>query len=275
MVAAGAGVGAYSYVSGNVIRTYDTEYDPAVRASLKVMSQLNYKLRQETGDTQKTIISGQRADDTPLTIEVEDIGVGLTRIGVRTGVVGVNNVTASEQVHDYLARQLTGAKASEKKTKAQSAVKDRPIQKTPTFSSTKKTPQSSPQPTALDAKPAAHDDKILYSSLSHNSLYIYYSKNDLAIPDRSYETLTRVADYLMSKPTSTIKIQGYTDSSGDPETNLSISQKRARAIADYLINKGVSPEKITVDGFGASNFLESNRTEKLRAMNRRVELHIN
>ena len=283
MLAAGAGAGAYSYISGNVIRTYEAEYDPAVRASLKVMSQLDFKLRQETGDALKTVISGKRADDTPVTIEVERIEADLTRIGVRTGVVGVNDVTASEQVHEYIARQLIrpspsgqkAASAQQKEIKDQAAKEEEPSQITPTFSSTKKIQQSSPQPSASEEVPAAADNKKLYASLPHNSLYIYYSKSDLDIPDSSYETLNRVADYLMRKPTTTIEIRGYTDSSGDPATNLSLSQKKARAIRDYLIGKGISSERITAEGFGASNFLESNRTEKLRAMNRRVELHIN
>lgn len=282
MLAAGAGAGAYSYISGNVIRTYDAEYDPAVRASLKVMSQLDFKLHQETGDALKTVISGQRADDTPVTIEVERIETGLTRIGVRTGLVGANDVTASEQVHEYIARQLVRSSTSGQKAASakQKEIKDQvqeeePSQITPTFSSTKKIQQSSPQPSASEEVPAAADDKKLYSSLPHNSLYLYYSKNDLKISDSAYETLNRVADYLMRKPTTTIEIRGYTDSLGDPATNLSLSKKKARAIRDYFISKGISSERITAEGFGASNFLESNRTEKLRAMNRRVELHIN
>lgn len=68
-----------------------------------------------------------------------------------------------------------------------------------------------------------------------------------------------------------IEIHGHTDSTGNDSYNLSLSQKRAKKVADYLAKKGVT-NKITSKGFGETKPIASNKTKSGRLQNRRVEL---
>ena len=68
-------------------------------------------------------------------------------------------------------------------------------------------------------------------------------------------------------------MKGFTDSIGSAEYNQALSLRRAEAVYRYLVNQGVDPERLTVEGFGKTNPVASNDTEAGRAQNRRVELH--
>ena len=67
---------------------------------------------------------------------------------------------------------------------------------------------------------------------------------------------------------------GHTDSLGTQTYNQLLSEKRARAVADYLINKGIPNEKIFTEGRGGSQPIASNSSDAGRAMNRRVEIAV-
>ncbi len=65
---------------------------------------------------------------------------------------------------------------------------------------------------------------------------------------------------------------GYTDSVGSPGYNRALSQRRAKAVRDYLVKKGVTPEMIATSGRAAQNPVASNATDEGRAQNRRAEV---
>lgn len=69
-----------------------------------------------------------------------------------------------------------------------------------------------------------------------------------------------------------ILVEGYTDDVGDNEKNIILSKQRAQIVANYLISKGISPDKIEILGLSSSNPIEENSTEKGRYTNRRVEI---
>ncbi len=71
-----------------------------------------------------------------------------------------------------------------------------------------------------------------------------------------------------------IVITGHTDSTGSAAYNQKLSERRANAVRDYLISRGVNPALITAIGKGESEPIASNKTRKGRAMNRRVEIQI-
>lgn len=68
--------------------------------------------------------------------------------------------------------------------------------------------------------------------------------------------------------------EGHTDSVGTDAYNMKLSQRRAQAVRDYLVAGGISPKRITSEGFGESNPVASNDTADGRAQNRRVELRV-
>jgi outer membrane protein OmpA-like peptidoglycan-associated protein len=87
---------------------------------------------------------------------------------------------------------------------------------------------------------------------------------------RSNAELIRVAASLLSTPDAQWEIAGYTDSSGTG--NLSLSQQRAAAVRQFLINRGVPAASLTAVGYGTQNPVRPNTTAAGRAQNRRVEI---
>ena len=88
--------------------------------------------------------------------------------------------------------------------------------------------------------------------------------------------LDDIAQSLINYPDSLIDVYGFTDSTGSEAYNLQLSERRAKAVADYLIYKGVSVARIATKGFGEdpTYFVASNDTEEGRSLNRRVEIKI-
>ena len=71
-----------------------------------------------------------------------------------------------------------------------------------------------------------------------------------------------------------IEIQAYTDSRGSDALNQRISEDRAQSVRTYLVEKGVSADKLTAKGYGEANPVATNDTAEGRAQNRRVELAV-
>ncbi len=71
-----------------------------------------------------------------------------------------------------------------------------------------------------------------------------------------------------------VVIEGYSDDTGSESANVSISQRRADAVADYLVHSGVPRERISTRGLGSLNPVAAEDTERGRALNRRVEILI-
>ena len=69
-----------------------------------------------------------------------------------------------------------------------------------------------------------------------------------------------------------IRIEGHTDDIGSMKYNIDLSGKRAQAIKDYLVNKGIDPSRITTTGLGYAQPIADNDTPKGRALNRRAEI---
>lgn len=87
-------------------------------------------------------------------------------------------------------------------------------------------------------------------------------------------TLDQVARTLDEFGSTAIDVYGHTDSTGSDAYNQGLSERRARAVADYLAARGVEPVRLATFGFGESQPIANNSTEAGRAANRRVELRI-
>jgi len=92
--------------------------------------------------------------------------------------------------------------------------------------------------------------------------------------EESFNELNLLSNYLELTPNLKIEIHGHTDNKGDKENNRILSENRAKAVMDYLIGKGISAQRLTYKGFGDSQPLDSNSTDKGKANNRRVEIKI-
>ncbi|WP_066700523.1 OmpA family protein [Sphingobium amiense] len=87
-------------------------------------------------------------------------------------------------------------------------------------------------------------------------------------------TLNDVASVLAQYPKTYIDVYGHTDSDGTDAYNQTLSERRAQAVADYLVRQGVQSARIATRGFGESQPIASNATEEGKAANRRVEIKI-
>jgi outer membrane protein OmpA-like peptidoglycan-associated protein len=88
------------------------------------------------------------------------------------------------------------------------------------------------------------------------------------------QLLDRVAANLQQYPNSLIDVYGYTDTVGSATSNQRLSEQRAQAVANYLINRGVSSARIRWMGFGETNLKVSTGDNVPEALNRRVEIKI-
>ncbi len=79
---------------------------------------------------------------------------------------------------------------------------------------------------------------------------------------------------LKSKPEINAEISGHTDNKGDEKKNQKLSQDRAKAVADYLIKKGISTVRLIPKGYGMAQPIATNDTDAGRQLNRRVEMKI-
>jgi OOP family OmpA-OmpF porin len=97
--------------------------------------------------------------------------------------------------------------------------------------------------------------------------------NKAIIKPASFESLNELSEVL-NKVNWNLILSGHTDNVGSEDFNLKLSTKRAEAVKNYLINKGIAAERITAKGFGETMPIAPNDTEENRAINRRVEFFI-
>lgn len=105
-----------------------------------------------------------------------------------------------------------------------------------------------------------------------NNIFFEYGKTLLRTT--SYPELNRVVKLLEAYPKLKIEISGHTDNKGSLAINKKISEKRAKAVVDYLLGKGIVESRLTYKGYAYLQPVATNDTEEGRQRNRRVEFKI-
>lgn len=103
---------------------------------------------------------------------------------------------------------------------------------------------------------------------------ITFENNSDAIRGVSRPVLDRAVDVLTRNPDVRIRIVGHTDARGDRDYNIALSQRRADSVRNYLVERGISEDRITTLGVGPDQPIDTNDTSKGRANNRRIEFQI-
>ena len=101
---------------------------------------------------------------------------------------------------------------------------------------------------------------------------VLFDFNSYQLKPEAKEMLRRVAKTLNENPDTVIVVVGYTDSTGNFDYNVKLSEKRAEAVRNELVLNGVDPTRILVFGCGPKHPIAPNDTPEGRALNRRVEI---
>lgn len=103
---------------------------------------------------------------------------------------------------------------------------------------------------------------------------IFFKTDSYSMLPQSNAELAKIVNFLNDKPYLTIEIGGHTDNTGTPAYNKELSEKRAKAVYDYLVKQGEFSQRLTYKGYGETEPIAPNTTEKGRALNRRTELKV-
>lgn len=132
-------------------------------------------------------------------------------------------------------------------------------------------PPRSKQPTSYQAAPAT---QVTDLQMVLDASDVLFDFDKWVIKKDAVPELDQWAIFFEENPPMTASIYGYADSTGPTEYNLNLSAKRAQAVVNYLVKKGVAPERLTAKGFGESQPVAPNSTPEGRQKNRRVELNL-
>ena len=103
---------------------------------------------------------------------------------------------------------------------------------------------------------------------------IQFLNNSFELPSASFIELDKLYQVLLDNPSIQLEISGHTDNLGKPADNLALSTNRAKAIVNYLTNKGISSSRLSYKGYAAEKPIADNATEIGRRKNRRTEFTI-
>jgi len=103
---------------------------------------------------------------------------------------------------------------------------------------------------------------------------IFFDSRQFTLKPASEVELNRLVTLLKDNPTLITEISGHTDDIGNDKDNQLLSERRAKAVVKYLVDKGIAPERLQAVGYGETKPVEENNSEAGRAANRRTEFKI-
>ncbi len=107
-----------------------------------------------------------------------------------------------------------------------------------------------------------------------NLQVINFATGSANIPDANKAILNKAANLLKQLPDAKLVVKGYTDNVGKADSNKTLSEKRAKSVVAYLIEKGANASQLTAEGFGQDNPIADNSTKEGQFKNRRIEFEV-
>jgi outer membrane protein OmpA-like peptidoglycan-associated protein len=243
-------------IQGTSTKNYESEYHDTVQASSDTLKRLRIPETESKSDELKTVINAERFDGSPVTIEVKRIDRNLTEVSVRTGKGLGGDKKVSTQIHEFITESIEQQAKDETKH-------------TGNVDSTQEIIN-----TNIDNKIQSMSHLKLAETYSDSIYLIFFNHNSNKLSEKAMKKLDRVAEIIFKNPKAEVILKGYTDSIGEPSYNKMVSENRANVVKVYLIGSGVEPSKIKTIGYGAQNFLASNKTKEGRLFNRRVAIEL-
>lgn len=100
---------------------------------------------------------------------------------------------------------------------------------------------------------------------------IFFDFDSSSLNQQAREQVSNVLELMKDNPKLLVTIGGHTDERGSSEFSMAVSERRAKAAMNYLVNLGIAPERITIMGYGKSKPLDPRHNEIAWARNRRVD----
>jgi len=134
-------------------------------------------------------------------------------------------------------------------------------------------PEAKPEPEAKPDQPKPVKRELI-GTIGDNLVNFAFDK--AVVTAEGKKVLDNIASYLKTNDgfVEIVEVQGHTDSVGADAYNMKLGQRRADAVANYLISQGVNKAKIKAVSYGETKPVDTNKTKAGRAKNRRAEVHI-
>lgn len=132
-------------------------------------------------------------------------------------------------------------------------------------------------PTAVEPKPVAVETESIRALRVGDAAvlrYVVFAQSEHTLLPESYPELDRLVQALQTNPALRVEITGHTDNVGDKRLNQTLSEYRAKVVANYLVRHGIAATRLRAEGFGGSRPIADNASEAQRAQNRRVEFRV-
>jgi OOP family OmpA-OmpF porin len=120
--------------------------------------------------------------------------------------------------------------------------------------------------------PEASEEVMM--KLNEYSKTVLFDSGKSSFKKQTYPVLVSITSILKEYPYSRFLIEGHTDSDGSNEMNYTLSQDRAHAVENYLIENGIKADRLEHEGYGETKPIDTNNTAKGKAHNRRVEISL-
>jgi outer membrane protein OmpA-like peptidoglycan-associated protein len=124
-----------------------------------------------------------------------------------------------------------------------------------------------------DGCPDSGDPRVIYEDGQFKVLQtVEFEHGSANLEKDSYSLLDQVALTIKANPqVERVRVEGHTDDTGPRDVNVRLSKQRAAVVREYLIKKGVSPKRLSAEGYGPDKPLDEGTSDDARAKNRRVE----
>jgi outer membrane protein OmpA-like peptidoglycan-associated protein len=127
--------------------------------------------------------------------------------------------------------------------------------------------QLSAELAALNAKPSPRGMVITLSD-------VLFANGKSTLTPAADSNVNKLFDFLINNPDRKLLIEGHTDSVGSAQSNMLLSQSRAQSVFGYLISRGISANRLSMQGMGESSPVSTNASAEGRQQNRRVEITV-
>lgn len=196
-----------------------------------------------------------------------DIAQTVTR--QRVAEKAVTNAQGNRQDTLIVARTLEAEKAQDSAAVAQ---RNAQAAQAAAVLANQKTQMAEADTAAMKARLAEMDAKQTERGMVVTIGDLLFDNNSAVLQPGAGQSVQRLGAFLKAYPMRTALIEGYTDSVGSPQSNQSLSERRADAVKSALLATGVTSERLVVRGFGEGYPVGSNQTTDGRQGNRRVEV---